>query len=167
MGTTSRPRAFAAVGLVAGLLFGAGLVIGGMTSPDKVRRFLDVTGAWDPTLVFILGSAVLVHAAAYWLVKGRRSPLLADAFQIPTRKDVDAKLVLGAAIFGLGWGLGGYCPGPAITSLPVGGASVAAFVVAMLASSWAVGRLEARVGTSTAKPLTPRAEGPTDPEPTR
>ncbi len=162
---SKRPVAFSLVGLAAGVLFGAGLVVGGMTTPDKVRGFLDFTGAWDPTLVFVLGSAVLVHAIAYWLVKGRRSPLLADAFQIPTRKDIDAKLVLGAAIFGLGWGVGGYCPGPAVTSLPVGGASVAAFVVAMLASSWATGRLEARVGTPTAKPHPVRPDG--QPEPTR
>lgn len=148
---TKRPVAFAAVGLVAGVLFGAGLVIGGMTSPDKVRGFLDFAGEWDPTLVFVMGAAVLVHAVAYRLVKGRASPVLAEAFQIPTRRDLDAKLLLGAAIFGLGWGLGGYCPGPAIASLSVGGPSVAAFVIAMLVSSWAVGRLESRVGASASK----------------
>lgn len=162
-GTSSieRPFAFSVVALAAGLLFGAGLVVGGMTSPDKVRAFLDFTGAWDPTLVFVMGGAVLVHTVAYWLVKGRPSPVLADAFQIPSRRDVDAKLLLGAAIFGLGWGLGGYCPGPAITSLPGGGISASAFVVAMLASSWATGRIESRVGTAAANPP------PTPPEPHR
>jgi hypothetical protein len=157
----ARPFAFSVVALAAGLLFGAGLVVGGMTSPDKVRGFLDVTGAWDPTLVFVMGGAVLLHTVAYWLVKGRTSPVLADAFQIPSRKDIDAKLLLGAAIFGLGWGVGGYCPGPAITSLPGGGISVSAFVVAMLASSWATGRIESRVGTAAAHPP------PTPPDPNR
>ncbi|MFN7697089.1 MAG: DUF6691 family protein [Deltaproteobacteria bacterium] len=161
------PRAFALVGLVAGLLFGAGLVIGGMTLPEKVRGFLDFTGSWDPTLAFVMGGAVVVHSVAYWLVKRRPSPMLADAFQIPTRKDIDAKLVLGAAVFGLGWGVGGYCPGPAITSLPVGGTSVAVFVVAMLASSWATGLIEARLGTSGAPPVARPTRKPTDPEPTR
>lgn len=155
---TPRPYAFAAVGLVAGTLFGAGLVVGGMTSPDKVRGFLDFAGAWDPTLMFVMGGAVLVHAVSYWLVKRRASPVLAEAFQIPTRKDIDAKLLLGAAIFGLGWGLGGYCPGPAIASLSVGGSSVAAFVAAMLASSWVVGRLESRAGTTAAKPMGDRPQ---------
>jgi hypothetical protein len=134
--------ASASASLVAGILFGVGLVVGGMTLPEKVRGFLDFTGAWDPTLVFVMGGAVLVHALAYLLVKRRRSPLFASSFQIPTRRDIDAKLLLGAAVFGLGWGLGGYCPGPAITSLPTGGPSVLAFVVAMLVASWATARLE-------------------------
>lgn len=159
------PAAFSAVGLLAGVLFGAGLVVGGMTTPDKVRGFLDFTGAWDPTLVFVMGGAVLVHTLAYWLIKGRASPVLADAFQIPTRKDVDAKLILGAAIFGLGWGVGGYCPGPAITNLPSGSLAVTAFVVTMLVSSWATGQIESRLGTHAARPATnPK---PTHPEPTR
>ncbi len=119
----------ASVGLVAGTVFGAGLVISGMTLPEKVRGFLDFTGAWDPTLAFVMGSAVLVHAVAYVLAKRRRAPLFAASFQLPTRRDIDGKLLLGAAIFGIGWGLGGYCPGPALASLPTGGSSVLAFVV--------------------------------------
>jgi uncharacterized membrane protein YedE/YeeE len=146
------PRSFALVGLIAGLIFGAGLVIGGMTSPAKVRGFLDFTGDWDPTLVFVMGGAVVVHFWAYRLVKPWNTPVLAPMFQIPSRKDVDAKLVLGAAIFGLGWGVGGYCPGPAVTSLPTGGLSVLAFVLAMLASSWLTGRLESRATTQTLQP---------------
>lgn len=146
-----RPAAFAAIGLVSGVLFGAGLVLGGMTAPEKVHGFLDFTGAWDPTLAFVMGGAVLVHALVYRAIEGRPTPLLADAFQLPTRRDIDAKLVLGAALFGLGWGLGGYCPGPAITSLPSGGGSVIAFVVAMLAGSWLTGQLEQRSGGAAAK----------------
>ena len=144
-----------AVGLLAGLLFGAGLVVSGMTRPEKVRGFLDFTGAWDPTLLFVMGGAVLVHALAYRMVKRRASPVFTASFQLPTRRDIDAKLVLGAAIFGLGWGLGGYCPGPAIASLPSGGASVLSFVAAMLAASWLTGQLEARL----ARPSSHRASG--------
>lgn len=147
-----RPRAFALVGLIAGLIFGAGLVIGGMTSPNKVRGFLDFTGDWDPTLVFVMGGAVLVHLWAYRLVKSWDRPLLAPMFQVPSRKDLDAKLVLGAAIFGMGWGVGGYCPGPAVTSLPSGGLSVVAFVLAMMASSWLTGWLETRAASKTPQP---------------
>lgn len=134
--------ASASVSLVAGTLFGGGLVVGGMTLPEKVRGFLDFTGAWDPTLVFVMGGAVLVHALAYLLAKRARSPLFGASFQVPTRRDIDGKLLLGSAIFGLGWGLGGYCPGPALTSLPTGGPSVLAFVIAMLVASWATARLE-------------------------
>lgn len=133
-------RAF--VGLVAGLLFGAGLVVGGMTEPEKVRGFLDFTGAWDPTLAFVMGGAILAHFPAYRWVRGRSAPLLATAFQIPTRRDIDGKLLTGAALFGLGWGLGGYCPGPAIASLTTGTPSVIAFVIAMLAGSWLTARAE-------------------------
>lgn len=144
----------AAVGLVAGGLFGAGLVVGGMTDPARVQGFLDFTGHWDPTLAFVMGGAVVVHSLAYLAVKRREAPVFATSFQIPTRKDIDARLLLGAGLFGLGWGLGGFCPGPAITSLPTGGLSVLAFVVALLASSWTVGWLEARVGTTTATATT-------------
>ena len=138
------------VGLVAGLLFGAGLVVGGMTDPARVQGFLDFTGHWDPTLAFVMGGAVVVHSLAYLVAKRRPAPVFATAFQIPSRKDIDARLLLGAALFGLGWGLGGFCPGPAITSLPSGGVPVLAFVVALLASSWTVGRVEQRLGTAAA-----------------
>jgi uncharacterized membrane protein YedE/YeeE len=160
--------ASASVGLVAGTLFGGGLVVGGMTLPEKVRGFLDFTGAWDPTLAFVMGGAVLVHALAYRFAKRRRAPLFAEFFQVPTRRDIDAKLLLGAAIFGLGWGLGGYCPGPALTSLPTGGPSVLAFIAAMLVASWATARLESRPSKSSrrgddAPTTTPMNEGLTSP----
>ncbi len=137
-----RPRLTLGVGLVSGMLFGAGLVVSGMTIPAKVRGFLDFAGAWDPTLVFVMGGAIAVHFVAYRLIRGRSSPVLADGFQIPTRRDIDAKLLAGAAVFGLGWGLAGYCPGPAVTSLTTGAPSVAVFVAAMLASSWLTARAE-------------------------
>ncbi|MDQ3031196.1 MAG: YeeE/YedE family protein [Myxococcota bacterium] len=130
--------------LAAGLLFGVGLVVSGMTVPAKVIGFLDFAGAWDPTLMFVMAGAIAVHAVVYRLVRRRASPLFADAFQVPTRKDIDARLVLGAAIFGVGWGLGGYCPGPAVSSLVTGSLSPLAFVAAMLGAMWAVGRLDRR-----------------------
>lgn len=133
--------------LAAGILFGLGLVVGGMTVPAKVVGFLDFTGDWDPTLMFVMGGAIAVHAIVYRVVRGRASPLFAERFQLPTRKDIDARLVLGAAIFGLGWGLGGYCPGPAVTSLISGDVEVVAFVAAMLGATWAVGRLESRASS--------------------
>lgn len=145
--------AMSLVGLVAGSLFGAGLVVGGMTDPARVQGFLDFTGRWDPTLAFVMGGAVVVHSLAYFAVKRRKAPVFTTSFQIPTRKDIDARLLLGAGLFGLGWGLGGFCPGPAITSLPFGGVSVLAFVVALLTSSWTVGWLETRLGR--AAELTP------------
>jgi uncharacterized membrane protein YedE/YeeE len=131
------------VGLTAGLLFGVGLVIGGMTDPAKVRGFLDFSGRWDPTLAFVMAGAIAVHFTAYRLIRGRAAPALACSFQLPTRRGIDAKLLAGAALFGVGWGLGGYCPGPAITSLTTGGPALAVFVVAMLGASWLTGRAEA------------------------
>src|SRR5690606_40710821 len=96
--------------------------------------------------MFVMGGAVMVHAAVYRLVLKRRSPFFADAFQLPTRKDLDARLIAGAAIFGLGWGLGGYCPGPAVTSLVSGQVEVIAFVGAMVFAMWAIGKLDAPRG---------------------
>lgn len=132
------------VALAAGTLFGVGLVLGGMTLPEKVKGFLDFGGAWDPTLLFVMGGAVGVHALVYRLVRRRATPLFSDRFRLPTRKDIDSRLVLGAAIFGVGWGVGGYCPGPAVTSLVSGQAAVLAFVVSMMAAMWAVRFYESR-----------------------
>jgi uncharacterized protein len=137
----------AIVGLSSGLLFGAGLVVSGMTDPAKVQGFLDFTGSWDPTLAFVMAGAIAVHFTAYRLIRGRRAPVLGGNFQIPTRKDIDAKLLAGAALFGLGWGLGGYCPGPAVTALSTGAPSVVAFVAAMLGASWLAGRAETFMAT--------------------
>ena len=124
------------VALVVGLLFGLGLVIAGMTQPQKVIGFLDVFGNWDPSLMFVMIGAIAVHFVAYRFVRHRTSPLLADTFYIPDRKGIDRPLVIGAVLFGMGWGLGGYCPGPAITSLVTFNLDVILFVVAMIGGMW-------------------------------
>jgi len=127
-----------ALAFATGALFAVGLVISGMTDPAKVRGFLDVTGAWDPSLAFVMMGAIGVHAPLAYFIAKRRAPVLAPAFS-PLAKVVDARLVVGAAIFGAGWGIAGYCPGPAIVSLVGGPLAGLAFVVAM-----AVGMILAR-----------------------
>lgn len=114
-----------------GIVFALGLGISGMTQPSKVIGFLDVAGAWDLSLAFVMLGAIGVYFVAFRLTRKMRSPVLAAQFSIPKRSDLDAQLILGAAIFGAGWGLGGFCPGPAITSLASGARPVAVFVAAM------------------------------------
>lgn len=122
------------VALVSGLIFGLGLIVSGMVSPSKVLAFLDFTGAdWDPSLALVLISAVGISALGAALVRRRKSPLLAPVFSGPLKQAVDGRLLLGAAMFGVGWGLVGYCPGPALAALALGAPSAMAFVVAMLA----------------------------------
>lgn len=118
--------------LFAGLLFGTGLILSGMANPKKVQNFLDIFDSWDPSLAFVMGGAILVTAPGFWLVQKRTSPFFHDVFQLPARNDIDARLVTGAAIFGVGWGLGGLCPGPAVTSLLFFTPGVLIFVPAML-----------------------------------
>lgn len=125
------------VNLGLGLLFGAGLVVSGMSDPAKVLNFLDLFGTWDPSLAFVMGGAVLVAFFGYRLVLRRDRPVAADKFHLPTRSDIDARILLGPAIFGLGWGLGGFCPGPALTSLGLGATGTLVFVPAMIAGMWA------------------------------
>lgn len=121
------------VNLFAGTLFGLGLAISGMVNPQKVIGFLDLAGDWDPTLALVFGGALLVTIPAFRLIFKRPRPVLAEDFELPTKKDVDARLLAGAAIFGIGWGLAGFCPGPAVTALASGLAPVFAFVAAMVA----------------------------------
>jgi uncharacterized protein len=118
---------------VAGLIFAVGLAISGMTQPGKVTAFLDLFGNWDPSLAFVMLGAIAVYAVFYRLIRRRATPFFAPTFSIPTRNDLDARLIGGAALFGIGWGLGGFCPGPAVTSLASGRFSVILFVTAMLA----------------------------------
>ena len=118
---------------VAGLIFAVGLAISGMTQPGKVTAFLDVFGNWDPSLAFVMLGAIAVYAVLYRLIRRRAAPVFAATFSVPTRNDLDVRLIGGAALFGIGWGLGGFCPGPAVTSLASGQLSVIVFVVAMLA----------------------------------
>ena len=121
------------VNLFAGTLFGLGLSTSGMVNPAKVIGFLDFAGDWDPTLVLVFGGALLVTIPAFRLILRRPRPVLADDFDLPTKKDVDARLLAGAAIFGIGWGLSGFCPGPGVTALASGLLPVFAFVAAMVA----------------------------------
>ena len=119
--------------LAVGLLFGLGLLVSGMADPAKVRAFLDVTGRWDPSLALAMAGAVAVSAAGYRLARRRGRPVLAPRLDVPARRDLDARLIAGAAIFGLGWGLAGLCPGPALTILTVAPAEAVTFVAAMVA----------------------------------
>lgn len=121
------------VALLSGVLFGLGLVVSGMANPAKVIGFLDVTGDWDPTLAFVMGGAILAAAPAFRLILKRPRPVLAEEFELPTKKNVDARLLGGSALFGVGWGLAGFCPGPAVTALASGIAPVLVFVAAMVA----------------------------------
>jgi uncharacterized protein len=125
------PRTF--VALFAGMLFGLGLAISGMMNPAKVVGFLDVAGGWDPTLAFVMGGALLVTVPAFRLILGRPRPILADGFALPTKSALDGRLLGGAALFGVGWGLSGFCPGPAVAALVTGLTPVFAFVAAMMA----------------------------------
>ena len=122
--------------LISGLIFGLGLVISGMANPLKVQNFLDLFGTWDPSLAFVMGGAIAVTAPGYHFVLKRRYPLLNTSFHLPTRRDLDPRLLGGAATFGVGWGLGGFCPGPAITSASMLGAGTLIFVAAMIVGMW-------------------------------
>ena len=117
---------------LAGALFGAGLFVSGMTDTAKVQGWLDVFGDWDPTLAFVMGGALIVAAPAFWIVRRRGKPFLAPAHSIPTNRALDAPLMIGAVMFGVGWGLVGFCPGPAVAALGLGGMKAWVFFVAML-----------------------------------
>ncbi len=119
------------VALFAGILFGVGLAISGMVNPAKVIGFLDVAGNWDPTLMFVMGGALLVTIPAFRLILKRPRPILADGFALPTRSALDGRLLGGATLFGVGWGLSGFCPGPAVVAMVTGLTPVFAFVAAM------------------------------------
>jgi len=122
--------------LGAGGLFGAGLVLSGMARPAKVIAFLDVGRQWDPSLAFVMAGAIAVHMVLFRVILRRRSPLYDVTFHLPTRKDIDLRLVAGAALFGVGWGLGGYCPGPALVSIGAGTLPALVFVATMAAGMW-------------------------------
>ena len=120
------------VSLVAGVVFGLGLAVAEMTNPLKVLDFLDLAGNWDPSLAFVMGGAVLVTLVAFRFVLRRPVPLYGDRFHLPTLTQLDRKLLGGAALFGIGWGLVGYCPGPALATLLSGNSETWLFVPAML-----------------------------------
>ena len=139
--------------LVSGAVFAIGLVVSGMTQPAKVLAFLDIGGLaqgisssaekgfWDPSLAFVMGGALLVTLVAFWLTPRRAKPLADENFHLPTRQDIDVKLLMGAALFGVGWGLAGYCPGPALASLLSGSTDVMIFVLAMVGGMWVAKRV--------------------------
>jgi uncharacterized protein len=134
------------IAFAAGLLFGLGLSLGGMTQPAVVLGFLDIFGAWDPRLVFVMAGAMLTTAVGYRLLLRRPRPLLAERFQWPTLRRIDARLVGGAALFGIGWGIAGYCPGPALASLGAGVPALLVLVACMIAGWWLAARLLPRAG---------------------
>ena len=119
--------------LVSGLIFGAGLTIGGMTDPARVRGFLDIFGDWDPTLVFVMGGALIVMAVAWRVQRRMKRPIFGESFSLPDRQDLDIRLIAGSALFGIGWGIAGICPGPAVASLALVPAQVLPFLLAMIA----------------------------------
>ena len=123
------------IALLSGLLFGLGLSLSQMIDRDRVLGFLDVSGDWDPTLLFVLGGAVTVTVIAFRFVLRLPRPIFNSKFYLPTRKDIDLPLILGTAIFGIGWGIAGYCPGPGITALVLGTSNPVLFVIAFIVGS--------------------------------
>jgi uncharacterized membrane protein YedE/YeeE len=132
---------------LAGLVFGIGLILSGMTDPGKVIGFLDIAGNWDPSLAFVMAGAILVGFFAFLLAQRRTRSFLGGAMQLPQRRDIDARLVGGSVVFGVGWGLAGFCPGPALVSFGSGQDKAAVFVAAML-----VGMLAYTIAERTSRP---------------
>ncbi len=122
--------------LIAGLLFGLGLGISQMIDRDRVLGFLDIAGNWDPTLAFVMGGAVLVTLISFRFVLRQPHPFWSEKFYLPTRQDIDRSLLVGAGLFGIGWGIAGYCPGPAITATVLGISNPFIFLIAMIVGSW-------------------------------
>lgn len=119
---------------LAGLIFGLGLTISQMVNPEKVISFLDITGDWDPSLAFVMGGALLTTFFGYRFVLKKPSPLFSEKFRLPTRRDIDKPLIIGASLFGVGWGLVGLCPGPALANLTFAGQNGIIFIMSMLLS---------------------------------
>ncbi len=129
---------------VIGLVFGLGLIVSGMTDPGKVLGFLDLAGLWDPSLALVMGGAVLVGLFAFTVARKRTTSVLGGAMQLPTARQIDRRLALGSIAFGVGWGIAGFCPGPAIVSLGTGEPKAVVFVLAMLVGMGAFEWLEMR-----------------------
>jgi hypothetical protein len=126
----------AVAALLAGIVFGLGLAVSQMINPAKVVGFLDIFGRWDPSLLLVMAGAVVVTFVGFRVIQSRPAPLFGARFDLPTRRDLDSRLIGGAAIFGIGWGLTGFCPGPAIASLAFGIPESAIFVAAMALGAW-------------------------------
>ena len=136
--------------LLSGLLFGIGLTISGMVNPMKILNFLDISGPWDATLIFVMGAGLVVTLLGYQIIFKRNAPLFAPSFKLPTSQNIDVKLLGGAALFGLGWGLSGFCPGPAIASVVYGNTESITFVIAMAAGMILTKQIQNRRQTSKA-----------------
>jgi uncharacterized membrane protein YedE/YeeE len=129
-----------AAAFAIGIIFGLGLSISEMINPARVTGFLDIAGHWDATLMFVMGGALAITLPGYALILRRGRPLLDRQFFLPTNSAIDRSLIVGAVIFGIGWGLGGFCPGPALAGLASGSSGVIFFVIAMIAGQWLAGR---------------------------
>jgi uncharacterized protein len=129
------------IALLIGALFGAGLVVSGMSNPGNVLNFLDVAGTWDARLMFVMGGAVVMTSIGFAALMRRARPLLAEKFTWPTATMIDKKLLVGAALFGIGWGLAGYCPGPALASIGAGAKDMLFFIPALVAGMWAATKI--------------------------
>jgi uncharacterized membrane protein YedE/YeeE len=133
--------------LLAGLLFGIGLIVSGMANPGKVLGFLDLAGSWDPSLMFVMGGAIAVGLVSFAIAKRRTVSFLGELMRMPDRRDIDRRLVVGSALFGIGWGTAGFCPGPALVSLAAGHPKAILFVVSMVAGMGIFEFLEMRRAT--------------------
>ncbi len=142
----------AVASLLSGIIFGIGLIVSGMSNPAKVLNFLDFAGTWDPSLAFVMGGAVVVTFIGYRLAQTRARPAFAERFYMPSARDIDGPLLAGAASFGLGWGLGGYCPGPAVTALALHADGTLVFVSCMLIGMWGARAAKDRLGELAAGP---------------
>ena len=138
--------------LLAGLVFGLGLIVSGMADPAKVLGFLDLAGAWDPSLAFVMAGAIAVGALAFAVAKNRNVSLLGATMKLPTSRDIDRRLVIGSVVFGIGWGVAGFCPGPGLVALGMGEVKALVFVVAMLVGMGAFELLERRRRVASLQP---------------
>lgn len=134
-----------AAALVLGIIFAIGLAVSEMINPARVIGFLDVAGRWDPTLLFVMAGALAVTVPLFPVILRRPKPLLAARFSLPSKARVDGPLLFGAAVFGVGWGLAGFCPGPALAALASGSPAVILFVLAMVGGQWLTSRFESRL----------------------
>jgi uncharacterized membrane protein YedE/YeeE len=158
---------FELAALVSGLIFALGLGVSGMARPAKVLAFLDVTGAWDPSLAFVMAGAIGVHGTFVWLTRAREAPVLAPRFARPAGRTIDTALVFGSALFGVGWGLVGYCPGPAVVAAASLSATPLLFCVSMLAGLYLAPLLSANREEDPSKQSPTRVGASSRPAPTQ
>jgi uncharacterized membrane protein YedE/YeeE len=129
---------------LVGLIFGTGIAVSGMINPAKVLNFFDIAGTWDPSLIFVMGGALVTTFIGYRVVLRRDKPAIEERFQLPTARDIDARLVGGSAVFGIGWGIAGFCPGAAVPALGSGKVEVVGFVAALLVGLWVARLVQAK-----------------------